>query len=68
MSSQVMCFCKACKANRVGIKTGLSGGGHFVGLVLTLFTGLLFAPVYLLMIAVSGNTRCTTCGSVARKL
>lgn len=66
--SQVMCFCKACKANRVGIKTGLSGGGHFVGLVLTLFTGLLFGPVYLLMILCSGTCRCTQCGSVARKL
>ena len=68
MSSQVMCFCRNCKANRVGIKSGLSGGGHFVGLVLTLFTGLLFAPFYLIMMLCGGSVRCTTCGSVARKL
>lgn len=68
MSSQVMCFCKTCRANKVGIKTGLSGGGHFVGLILTLFTGLLFAPIYLLMILCSGNVRCTQCGRVASKL
>lgn len=68
MSSQVMCMCKTCRRSTIGIKTGLSGGGHFVGLVLTLFTGLLFGPVYLLMILCSGTTRCSVCGSVAKKL
>lgn len=68
MSSQVMCFCRNCKANRVGIKSGLSGGGHFVGLVLTLLTGLLALPIYVLMMLCSGTCRCTHCGAVARKL
>lgn len=68
MSSQVMCFCRTCKANRVGIKTGLSGGGHFVGLVLTLLTGLLALPIYILMMLCGGSVRCSQCGSIARKL
>jgi hypothetical protein len=68
MSSQVMCFCKSCKANRVGIKSGLSGGGHFVGLVLTLLTGLLALPVYILMMLCSGSVRCSVCGNISKKL
>lgn len=66
--SMVMCRCKTCSRNTLGVKTGLSGGGHLVGIVLTLLTGLLFAPVYVLMIAVSGSTRCSVCGNVAKKL
>lgn len=66
--SMVMCRCAACSRNTLGVKTGLSGGGHFVGIVLTLLTGLLFAPVYMLMILCSGTTRCSVCGSVAKKL
>lgn len=66
--SMVMCRCKHCSRNTLGVKTGLSGGSHFVGIVLTLLTGLLFAPVYVLMIAVSGSVRCSICGSVAKKL
>jgi hypothetical protein len=62
-----MCKCKSCGV-QIGVKSGLSGGGHCVALLLTLFTGLLFAPVYLLMILVSGNTRCSQCGSVAKAI
>lgn len=62
-----MVRCKCCGV-QIGIKSGLSGGGHCVGLLLTLFTGLLFAPVYLLMILVSGNTRCSQCGIIAKAL
>lgn len=62
-----MVRCKCCGV-QVGVKSGLSGGGHCVGLLLTLFTGLLFAPVYLLMILVSGNIRCSQCGSIAKAI
>ena len=62
-----MVRCKCCGV-QIGVKSGLSGGGHCVGLLLTLFTGLLFAPVYLLMILVSGNTRCSQCGIIAKAL
>lgn len=62
-----MCKCKSCGV-QIGVKSGLSGGGHCVGLLLTLFTGLLFAPVYLLMIAVSSSVRCSECGKVAKTL
>lgn len=62
-----MVRCKCCGV-QVGVKSGLSGGGHCVGLLLTLFTGLLFAPVYLLMILVSGNTRCSQCGNIAKNI
>lgn len=68
MSSQVMCMCKTCRRSTIGIKTGLSGGGHLVGIVLTFLTGLIFLPAYILMMLVSGNTRCTVCGSLAKKL
>lgn len=62
-----MVRCKCCGV-QIGVKSGLSGGGHCVGLLLTLFTGLLFAPVYLLMILVTGNTRCSQCGSIAKAI
>ena len=62
-----MCKCRSCGV-QIGVKSGLSGGGHCVGLLLTLFTGLLFAPVYFLMILVSGSVRCSQCGNVAKKL
>lgn len=66
--SMVMCRCKVCSRNTVGVKTGLSGGGHLVGIVLTFLTGLVFLPAYVLMIAVSGSVRCSVCGNVAKKL
>lgn len=62
-----MVRCKCCGV-QIGVKSGLSGAGHCVGLLLTLFTGLLFAPVYLLMILVSGNTRCSQCGNTAKTI
>lgn len=63
-----MCKCKVCQKNTVGIKTGLSAGGHLLGLVLTFFTGLLFLPLYILMCLCTSTTRCTICGSIAKKL
>lgn len=66
--SMVMCRCKVCSRNTVGVRTGLSGGGHLVGIVLTFLTGLIFLPAYVLMIAVSGSVRCSVCGNVAKKL
>jgi len=68
MSSQVMCFCKTCRRNTVGIRTGMSAGGHVFGLLLTFLTGLLGAPLYILMVLCSGETRCTCCGKLAKKL
>ena len=68
MSSQVMCMCSVCRRRTVGIKTGLSAGGHLVGIVLTFLTGLLALPVYILMALVAGNTRCTVCGSLVKKI
>ena len=65
--AQVMCKCRRCGI-RLGIKTGLSAGGHITGIVLCALTGLLFIPLYLVMICCGGNTRCTHCGSVASKL
>ena len=62
-----MVKCPCCGV-QIGIKTGLSGGGHFVGVCLTLLTGLLFAPVYVLMIAVSGSLRCSKCGKKSKSI
>lgn len=66
--SMVMCKCKNCSRNTLGVKTGLSGGGHLVGIVLTFLTGLIFLPAYVLMVLVSGSVRCSVCGSLAKKL
>lgn len=60
-----MCRCKQCGV-QIGVKSGLSGGGHFVGICLTLLTGLLALPLYVLMIAVSGKTLCSKCGKQAK--
>lgn len=62
-----MCKCKSCGV-QIGVKSGLSGGGHCVGILMTIFTGLLAFPVYLLMIAVSSNTRCSQCGNTAKTI
>lgn len=62
-----MCNCKQCGV-QIGVKSGLSGGGHLVGICLTLLTGLLFAPVYVLMIAVSGCVRCSKCGRKSKQI
>ena len=66
--SMVMCRCKNCSRNTLGVKTGLSGGGHLVGIVLTLLTGLLALPLYILMMLCSGSVRCSICGNKATKL
>jgi len=63
--SNCMVNCKHCKANRIGIRTGLSGIGHLFNLVLVFLTGLLYLPVYILIVLVAGNTRCTVCGSIS---
>jgi hypothetical protein len=60
-----MCNCGSCGV-QIGVKSGLSGGGHLVGICLTLLTGLLALPVYVLMIAVSGKTLCGKCGKQAK--
>lgn len=60
-----MVKCQCCGV-QIGVKSGLSGGGHIVGICLTLLTGLLFAPVYGLMIAVSSKTLCSKCGKQAK--
>lgn len=62
-----MCNCKQCGV-QIGVKSGLSGGGHLVGICLTLLTGLLALPLYALMIACSGSTRCSKCGRKSKTL
>lgn len=68
MSNQVMCFCKACQGRTVGLKTGLSFGGHVVNWLLVALTGALWIIPYLLILAVSSSTRCMTCGNKAKSL
>lgn len=67
MSNCMVC-CKNCQCNTVGIKTGLSAGGHLVNIFLVFLTGLLWCPVYLLVACTAGSTRCTVCGNTAKKL
>lgn len=62
-----MVRCKCCGV-QIGVKSGLSGSGHCVGILMTIFTGLLAFPVYLLMIAVNSSVRCSQCGKVAKAL
>lgn len=73
--SQVMCHCKNCQANTIGLKTGLGAAGHIFHLLVIVVGYLLVGPlvlawviIYLLFIAVTGNTRCTQCGKMAKKL
>lgn len=66
--SNCMVFCKRCKCNHVGIKTGLGAGGHIVNLILVVLTGLLWVVPYILIIACSGSVRCTNCGAKANRL
>lgn len=68
MSSQVMCMCKVCRRSTVGIKTGLSGGAHLFNWLLIVLTGALWIIPYILIVAVSGCTRCMTCGNKAKPL
>jgi len=73
--SQVMCRCKNCNANTIGLKTGLGAGGHIFHLLVIGIGFLLVGPIafawaiiYFLFIAVTGNTRCTICGKMAKPL
>lgn len=65
--SNCMCSCKTCGV-KPGIRTGLSGVGHFFNCIVVLLTGALWLPVYLLIWAVSYTTRCTSCGRQSKKL
>lgn len=65
--SNCMCSCKSCGV-KPGIRTGLSGLGHFFNLILCILTGLLWCPVYTLIWAVSYKTRCMSCGRISKKL
>lgn len=62
-----MCNCKQCGV-QIGVKSGLSGGGHFINIVLVFLTGLLWIVPYVLILAVSGKTLCGKCGRKARQL
>lgn len=65
--SMVMCKCRSCGV-QVGVKTGLSGGGHFVNLCLVLLTGFIWVIPYVLIMAVSGSTRCSKCGKSCKSI
>lgn len=65
--SQVMCRCGSCGV-KPGIRTGLSGLGHFGNWCLILLTGALWLIPYLLIWACSYSTRCITCGRQSKKL
>lgn len=67
MSNCMVC-CKNCQCNTIGIKTGLSAGGHIFNLFLVFLTGFLWVIPYVMIACVAGSTRCTQCGEVARKL
>lgn len=62
-----MCNCKQCGV-QIGVKSGLSGGGHFINIVLVFLTGLLWVIPYVLILAVSGKTICSRCGRKAKSL
>jgi hypothetical protein len=62
-----MCNCKQCGV-QIGVKSGLSGGGHLINIVLVFLTGLLWCLPYLLICAVSSKTRCSVCGKVSKQL
>ncbi len=62
-----MCCCKQCGV-QVGVKSGLSGGGHFINIVLVFLTGLLWIVPYALILAVSGCVRCSKCGHKAKQM
>jgi len=68
MSSQIMCRCKTCKKNTIGIKTGMSAGGWFAHLVMVVLTGLLWLIVLVPCALFISTTRCSVCGNVASKL
>lgn len=65
--STVMCNCRTCGI-KPGIRTGLSGLGHFGNWCLILLTGLLWFFPYLLIWAVSYKTQCMTCGRIAKRM
>lgn len=60
-----MCSCKQCGV-QIGVKSGLSGGGHLINIVLVFLTGLLWIIPYVLILAVSGKTLCSKCGKQAK--
>lgn len=68
MSNQVMCRCNRCQGTTVGLKTGLSFGAHLFNWLLIVLTGALWILPYILIVAVSVNTRCMTCGTKAKPL
>ena len=68
MSNQVMCHCKRCQGTTVGLKTGLSFGAHLFNWLLIVLTGAIWLIPYLLIVAVSGSTRCMSCGTKAKQL
>lgn len=65
--SNCMCNCRTCGV-KPGIRSGLSGVGHFFNLVLVVLTGFLWVLPYLLIWAVSYKTQCTGCGRYAKKM
>lgn len=60
-----MCHCKQCGV-QIGVKSGLSFGGHFINIVLVFLTGLLWIVPYILILAVSSKTLCSKCGKQAK--
>lgn len=65
--STVMCKCRSCGV-QIGVKTGLSGGAHFVNFVLTLLTGFVWAIIWIGAALMCSTTRCTKCGKTSNKL
>lgn len=62
-----MCNCKSCGV-KPGIRTGLSGVGHFFNCIMVILSGALWLPLYLLIWVVSYKTQCTGCGRYAKKM
>lgn len=68
MSSQVMCYCKKCRHNTIGISTGMSSMGWFAHIIMTFLTGLLWLVILIPAALFIRTVRCSICGSVAKKL
>jgi hypothetical protein len=62
-----MVKCPCCGV-QIGVKFGLSVGGHLINIVLVFLTGLLWIVPYVLILAVSGCVRCSKCGHKAKQI